>query len=230
MNKKVAARIILGTLALSGSVFLFQNCGGFDVSHPPSSAQTVFTVKTNDATSASVLTLVNDPTTLVGGSPFTVTADLSSFASDTQFMWDHDFSYGLTYCELTTSMDKTTTSFACPGSGIATVDFTAYNSDGTTQPFTMSVTIGTATTTIVATPTPSSGGTPTPTPTPVVLSADAMLYNTTCSGCHGTLPNLTDKKGISLTDLQTALATQPKMAFLNPMSLTEENAIISALK
>jgi hypothetical protein len=229
MNKKVAARILLGTLALSGSVILFQNCGGFDVSHPPSSAQAVFAIKANDATSANILTLVNNPSSLVEGSAFTVTADLSSFASDTQFLWDHDFSNGLTYCELTTSVDKTTTSFSCPGSGVVTVDLTAYNSDGTTQPFSMQVTIGTATTTVTATPTPGAGSTPTPTPTPVTLSADAMLFNTTCSGCHGTLPNLTDKKGTTLSQLQNALATVPAMNFLNPMSATEEAEIISAL-
>ena len=229
MNTKVATRLLLGSLLLMVPVIMFQNCAGYD----PATSSAMLSNKSAVAISSTdgTLRVVQDPSSLLPGAPFTVIADLSKFPSDDQFLWDHDFGDGLTYCALTTSLDKTTTSFSCPGSGQVSVNLTAYASDGSTQTVSLAVNLGNGPSVTIpgATPTPVVS-TPTPTPTPVGLSSDAMLYNTTCSGCHGTLPNLTDKKGTTLAQLNNAIANVGAMAFLaTTLSATDKNNIISAL-
>lgn len=72
-----------------------------------------------------------------------------------------------------------------------------------------------------ATPAPTATPRPTATPTPTPTLDGAALYNTYCSGCHGT-----SKRGSSATTIQNAINTNiGGMGFLNTLTPAQITAI-----
>ena len=75
------------------------------------------------------------------------------------------------------------------------------------------------------TPAPTMAPTPTPTPRPTATPTPALdgaaLYNTYCSGCHGT-----SKRGSSASAIQSAInSNKGGMGFLNTLTPAQLNAI-----
>ena len=79
-----------------------------------------------------------------------------------------------------------------------------------------------------ATPSPTPTPTPTPAPTPTPVDG-ASLYVAQCAACHGALAG-SGKRGATLARLQNAIATNAGgMGALSSLSVTEVQAIITAL-
>jgi hypothetical protein len=194
------------------TVVLFQNCGSFKA-HDESSVGLIMSAGVKIALDPS-LGLPQK------GQAFRVLANTSAYPSGTQFLWDHEFGDGSTYCEQTTSFDKSFTTFLCPDSGSVKVYLFISTPDGSQDLATLDLFVGDSS---------GEGPNPTPTPTPMpTVETGASLYNQHCSGCHGPLATST-KRNRSLTQLNNAITGVATMRNLSTLTTQQRQLIIDAL-
>lgn len=207
-------------------LLLFQNCGEFragskDISSNASSSQIAIAQGAQ-----SVVVLTSDPSQIFAGAGFNVRADLSSFPSDAQYLWTHEFSDGLTFCEVTTTFDRTQTTVACPHKGSVLVTLNVIFSDGTSQAYSVTVEILDPSQATQPPPGPIPGPPLPPAPLPGVA-----IYNSKCASCHGALPDQSNRYNITLAQLDGALVNVPAMVPLaSQLSASDKQAIVDALK
>jgi|GEM_PF-5185291 len=154
-----------------------------------------------------------------GSSDQAITVDVRASAAllrnAKSVLWDHVFGEDLTYCEQTTTADKSVTTFLCPGEGWLTVSLFIEYLDGTQV---------TKQAQIYLSPTGASQGGHEDEMT------GAQLYTLYCSGCHGAL-NVSTKRGVTLERLNSALNSQSAMTGLkNQLTDETKSAIVQALQ
>ena len=208
-----------GAVVLVGSVLLlsFQNCGSFE-------ANSTFGLQQNQALATSVLTILSLEDIAKMNTPFRVAANLAQFDAGTEYYWSAAYADS-SICPVTVSTDGSVATFQCPKLGAVSVSFVAAALDGTLQNYQLQLIVGDGVTGTTPTPTPST--TPTPTATPL---DGVALYNSNCGSCHGTLPGNSTREGISLTALNTAIASVGAMAGLSGLTNAERAAIVQALQ
>jgi mono/diheme cytochrome c family protein len=70
--------------------------------------------------------------------------------------------------------------------------------------------------------------TPAPVPSPTPTPDGAALYAANCAGCHGALAS-SSKQGVTIARLQSAISTVGAMSSLSTLTVTEVQAIVTAL-
>lgn len=194
------------------SVAAFQNCGEFAPSIPGG--------RSLSSASSGNSRLWSVTPTLVKNQSIEVRADLSTYPASTDFYWDHEFGDGSTYCDQTTSPDRSTVTFLCSAEGRLRVLFIAQAENGDEESESITLYVN------------GTGG-PGPTPTPPPDAGGAPLYTQYCSGCHGALA-VSTKRGRTLAQLNGSIGnagiSDMNTMTLRNLSTTDRQAIITALQ
>ena len=209
----VAAAVLVGSILLLS----FQNCGSFG-------ANSTFGIQQNQAFGTPVNNILSLEDLAKQNTPFRVAANLGQFDAGTEYYWSASYADSTT-CTVSVSTDGSVATFQCAKLGAVSVLFVATGLDGSLQNYQLPLVVGDGITGTTPTPTPSA--TPIPTPTPL---DGVALYNSNCGACHGTLPGNSTREGISLTALNTAIASVGAMAGLSGLTNAERAAIVQALQ
>lgn len=202
---------IFVVLALISAV-AFQNCGEFAPSAPGG--------RSFSSASSGSGRLWSVTPSVVRNQAIEVRADLSAYPDATDFFWDHEFGDGSTYCDQTTSPDRSTVTFLCSAEGRLRVLFIAQNENGDEESESITLYVN------------GTGG-PGPSPTPPPDVSGVQLYTQYCSGCHGALATST-KRGRTLAQINGSIgnAGVPAMntSTLRNITTAERQAIVTALQ
>lgn len=196
-------------ISLTLTLVLGQACGKFE-------SVSIEASENGDEVNKSAAKITLDPASLLTKeSPIRVYNEISDYPAGTQILWDHQFGNGLTYCEQTTSLNRTSTVFVCPSTGTLKVFLVVITPLGEEQVTSIELQISDQITA------------PTPTPPPQISGSG--LYNQYCSGCHGPLASST-KRGTSISALNNAISSVSTMRGLSSLTSAERQAIVDALR
>jgi hypothetical protein len=194
------------------TVLLFQNCGSFKAQDGPQSIVSF-------SSSGEKIALDVSLGLPQKGQAFRILGNTSAYPAGTQFLWDHEFGNGSSYCEQTTSFDKSSTTFLCPEAGPLKVFLYIASPDGSQDMAALELFVGDG----------SGQPNPTPAPTPTPMAETGVsLYNQYCSGCHGPVATST-KRNRTLTQLNNAITGVATMRNLSTLTNQQRQLIIDAL-
>ncbi|NCN40112.1 cytochrome c [bacterium] len=191
------------------SILLFQNCSGTGYE---TSAQELSSLSSNEDFS---ILMMNQSVTS-GEVLIEVVASPHLLRDAKSVLWDHVLGEDLKFCDQSTSADRSRTTFRCPSKDLLTIYLIVTNHSN--QQATSQVEIDLR-----------SEDPFTPNPTDEIELTGQQIYEMRCAGCHKALSQ-SEKRGVTLNRLNTALNTVSAMGFLkNQLSEKDKSALIEAL-
>lgn len=139
-----------------------------------------------------------------------------------EFVWDHSFSDGTTYCEQETNFAGTMASFTCPSSGTLVIKLSFFPEGDLEKEETYEKVIEISDSGIIVQPPTSDPGVkpdPKAPMDPIVIGK--ALYETRCLGCHGA----TGKRNKTANQIASAISGVSAMRSLTDLSRADLTAI-----